>query len=251
MNVYIDIIFLYNLLGDYLCLCIVGSVLRKTSFIKKTIASIFGGLYGVMCAFENLSFLSTRVGIFIAAAVITAIAYFPFKFREFLSLYTVYIISSMLLGGGVTFFLYEGGSFSSILCMLGITSLLFYMLSSLRDRIFSKHMSCTLVYKNYSADITGFYDSGNRLFAYGGDTRVIIADESVLSVMFCKNTTAENLSEWVGKTTKIPFCGASDGIMNGFLLDYAVVEGRIYNDVFLAISNNKLKDSLILHSTMI
>ncbi len=251
MNVYIDIVFLYNLLGDYLCLCIIGSVLRKTSFIKKLIASVVGGLYGVMCTFYCFSFLSSRAYVFTVAAIITAIAYFPFRFREFLSLYAVYLISSMLLGGGIEFFLFESGNFSSVLCMTGIACLLFYMLSSLRDRIFSRHMPCLLVYRNYKAELTGFYDSGNRLFASGGDTRVIIADESVLSLMFSKNANAKNLSEWVEKVTTIPFSGASGGVMSGFLLDYAVVDGKIYNDVFLAISNNKLKDSLVLHSTMI
>lgn len=251
MNVYIDIVFLYNMLGDYLCLCITGSVLRKTSFIKKLIAAIAGGLYGVLCTFDRFLFLSSRAGVFTVAAAITAIAYFPFRFREFLSLYTVYIISSMLLAGGVELFLCEGGNYSSVLCMTGTACLLFYMLSSLRDRIFSRHMQCLLVYKNYKTELTGFYDSGNRLFASGGDKRVIIADESILSDMFCKNANAKNLSEWVENVTQIPFNGASGGVMNGFLLDYAVVDGKIYNDVFLAVSNNKLKDSLVLHSTMI
>ena len=248
---YIDIIFLFNVIGDYLCLSVIGSILRKTTIPKKIFASFTGGIYGVLCCFDSFAFLSCRTAVFIAAAIITAIAYFPFRPREFLSLYTMYLISSMLLCGGTELLVTGSGHLSFLLCMTGIAGILFYMLSSLRGHIFARHMACRLVYKGYSAELTGFYDSGNRLFSSGGDRRVIIADESVLKLMFCKNANAGNISEWVDNISEVRFCSAAGGVMRGFMLDYAVVDSKVYNDVFLAISNNNLKDSLVLHSTMI
>lgn len=251
MNVYIDLVFFFNLLGDYLCISLIGSILRKTTLPKKIFASFLGGIYGVLCCFDSLAFLSGRTAVFLSSAVITAVAYFPFRISEFLSLYMMFLMSSMLLCGGTELLITGRGHLSVLLCMSGVTGVLFYTLSSLRGHIFARHMACRLVYKGYSAELTGFYDSGNRLFCSGGDRRVIIADESVLKLMFCKNANAGNISEWVDSIKEVQFSGAAGGVMRGFMLDYAVVDSKIYNDVFLAISNNTLKDSLVLHSTML
>ena len=205
----------------------------------------------MICAIYSNSTLSSFPCVMACAAIITVIAYAPIKAKDFCGIYTAFLISSMLLSGGTMLFTSEKTYYRIILCMIGVSCLLFFALTSLRSRIYSRHMACEIVYKSYKTSLIGFYDSGNRLFASGGDLRVIIADESVLKMLFDKSTTASNLKEWADNVTEIPFCSAVSGSLVGFTIDYAIVDSKKYTDVFLAVSKVPVRDKLILHSTML
>ena len=253
MRIYIDLVFLANFFGDFLCLCLTSAVYRRISLPRRLAAAVIGGLYGAAAVLPHMGFLGLLPVKAAAAVFIAACAYLPAPPAEALRAAAVFVISSMLLCGGAEFILSNGGGGTVILTVFGAACLLCCALTALRSRIYSRYLPCEICYHKKKLRSCGFYDSGNRLILNETGMRVIVADERVLEKLFGTGACAANLAEWVGseEILRIPFYGAAGGELVGLKLDYAKVCGRRYDDVALGICENKLPDRIILHSTMV
>ncbi|MEE0944221.1 MAG: sigma-E processing peptidase SpoIIGA [Clostridia bacterium] len=253
MIIYIDLVFLLNFFGDYLCLWLSSTVYRRISVGKRVFSAFLGGLYGVAAVLPELSFLTSIACKLLGAAILAAVAYFPANAREILRAASVFCMSSMLLCGGVELAATNLSLCRLLLAVFGCACLLVCGVSLVKSRIYSRYLPCELCYLGKKVRLNGFYDSGNRLFAGDDGASVIIADERVLKKLFSPQATPLNISEWADGKNLVPvsFSGAAGGVMQGIILDYAKIDGRRYENVILAISENRLSDSLVLHSTMV
>lgn len=252
MIIYLDLVFLINFFGDFLCLWISSAVYRKISVWRRILTAVLGGLYGVAAAVPSLSFLTGIVCKLLCAALLAATAYFPAKTKEILRAASIFCISSMLLCGAVELVSANLTLCRLLLTLFGSACLLVCGISLVKSRIYARYLYCELCFCGKKVRINGFYDSGNRLTADDGES-VIIADERIIKKLVSPDATAAALSEWVDcrKLKTINFGGAADGVMLGIMLDYIKADGRKYENVILAVSENRLADNLVLHSTML
>ncbi|MBS7298508.1 MAG: sigma-E processing peptidase SpoIIGA [Eubacteriales bacterium] len=242
-----------NFLGDYLCLWLSSTVYRRISAGRRILSAFLGGIYGVAAVMPHMSFLTSIACKLLGAAILAAVAYFPTRGKEILRAAGAFVMSAMLLCGGCEFAQSNLGLCRMLLTVFGTACLLVCGLSLIKSRIYSRYLPCELCFCGKKLCINGFYDSGNRL-TWGEDgIGVIIADERILKKLISPEITASAMTEWVEnqRLTTVSFGGAAGGVMRGIILDYAKIHGRRYDGIILAISENKLADSLVLHSTMI
>lgn len=200
----------------------------------------------------GFSFLTSIACKLLCAAILAAVAYFPAKTKEILRAASIFCISSMLLCGAVELVSANLTLCRLLLTLFGSACLLVCGISLVKSRIYSRYLYCELCFCGKKVRTNGFYDSGNRLIADSGEC-VIVADERILKKLVSPEATAAALSEWVDsqRLKAVNFGGAAEGVMLGITLDYIKADGRKYENVILAVSENRLADNLVLHSTMI
>lgn len=253
MIIYIDLVFLINFFGNYLCLWLSSTVYRRIPRGRMVFSAVLGGLYGVASVLPSLGFLTSIAFKLLGAAILAAVAYLPASIKETVRSASVFCMSSMLLCGGVEFVSANLTLCRLLLVLFGSACLLVCGISAIKSKIYSRYMPCELSYLGKKLHITGFYDSGNRLTVGDDGANVIIADERILKKLFSPDATAFNINEWVESERLVPvrFSGAAGGLMQGIILDYVKVDGRRYENIILAVSENSLADTLVLHSTMV
>ena len=89
MKIYIDLIFLVNFIGDFLCLWLASALTRRIPFVRMLIAAAVGGIFGVAAALPGLGALSSIVARTVFAAFITVCACAPAPWKELLKSATI------------------------------------------------------------------------------------------------------------------------------------------------------------------
>lgn len=248
MTVYADLIFFAEFFGDFLCLTLASRLCGRISVPRRAFAAALGGIYGVCATLPHMTYL--RGGAAKAAFLLfmSAAALVPCSGGELLRGAVCFVLSSMLLSGGAQLLAASGGV-RLYAALFGICCVMLCALSMLRGRIFARYMPCVFCLGKKRICACGFYDSGNKLYS-GGDRRVIVADERLFGRIFGAEVTAANLCEFVD-TEEIAYDGVCGGTLIGVRLDRVIVGGRRYDDVVLALSQKKIEDRIVLHSTMI
>lgn len=248
MTVYADLIFFAEFFGDFLCLTLASQLCGRISVPRRVLAAALGSVYGVCATLPQLWYLHGGAAKAIILVLMSAAALVPCSGGELLRGTVCLVLSSMLLSGGAQLLAASGGV---RLCaaLFGICCITLCALSMLRGRIFARYMPCVLCLGKKRICVCGFYDSGNKLYS-GGDRRVIVADERLFARLFGTGVTAANLCEFAD-TEEIAYDGVCGGKLVGVRLDRVFVGGRRYDDVVLALSQKKIADRIVLHSTMI
>ncbi|MDO4618290.1 MAG: sigma-E processing peptidase SpoIIGA [Clostridia bacterium] len=250
MRIYIDLIFLFDFFADYLSLWISSALYIKTPRIRRILASAIGGGYAVSAAFFPV--LGNIFIKFLVAVLISSVAFLPRKTHEFIRCSALYIVSSMLLSGGVMLALPKPGVVRIILAVLGVGCIMVAGISLFKSKIYAKYLPCEIRFDGKRVRTAGFYDSGNRLMVAEGLRKVIVVDLRVVRRLISPLVTAENLTEFLPdeKLVKISYQAPNPSEMMAFLPDSVKVNGILYDDVVLAVSETELEMGVVLHSTM-
>ncbi len=253
MIIYLDLIFLSNFFGDYLCLCLTNIIYAKIPLWRRLLSATAGGIYGVIVCLPHTAFLSSLPAKAVAGVILAVICYAPARTFSIIRAAGVIIISSMLLCGGCELIAAKQTQLSIMLSLFASACLIYCSAAWLRSQVYARHLGCTLCRNGKKLHISGFYDSGNRLCFGSESNRVIVADERVLKSLINKDASLSNLREWLSESEilQIPFSGAAGGTLVGITLDYAKIDGRRYDDVVLGICENRIDEKIILHSTMV
>ncbi len=244
MIIYADIIFMANFFGDFLCLWLCSALYRRIPVWKRAFAAALGGIYGVAAAVAGIELLGNIWAKAVFALPIGAAAYMPANIKEIARGTAAFCVASFFLSGAVAFVGISGGALRMTLAVFGTACIILCFISLMKSRIYARYMSCELIFDGRKVRYTGFYDSGNRLISGKGGERVIIADERLVKKLLPSPPAPERVID-------VPFVSCASGMMKGVKLDYAKIDGRIYDDVVLAISETRLADGLVLHSTMV
>ncbi|MBP1930668.1 sigma-E processing peptidase SpoIIGA [Ammoniphilus resinae] len=102
MTVYIDIIFLYNFLIDWILLWSTTFVLKhRVKWYRLTIGSGIGALYTIVLFFPSLSALYTFLSKLLLAAVMVFSTFGYHRIRVFLQRLLIFYLVSFVMGGGL------------------------------------------------------------------------------------------------------------------------------------------------------
>lgn len=272
MIVYLDIVFLENVVMNYIIL-IATSLISKNriKLIPLFLASIIGALYAIlnfilpMNTLENIFFK-----IFISIVMIK-ISFVDLKIRKFLTALIMFYLTSLTFGGASFMVMFLNIKNEVMYgALLGFV-LIFIVSKTIKKRIIDTNLFCELeiFYDGKSSKIKTLVDTGNLLKEPISNEDVIIVEKESLKTFIndkvlreIKNIINGNLLGDVDeeiyryKFKVIPFTslGNDNGILLGFKPDYIKVysddEEMVKNDIFVGIYDGKLS-SVNAYSSLI
>lgn len=263
-TIYIDRLFVLNLVIDYLLLLgtarVCGHRLRRWRYL---IAAAAGALYAVFSVMPHSDFL-TEAPIKLAAGVFMAIIAFGSEERFFRSSVVFFSVSAFF-GGAV--WAVSGGNGSDIkntlylpvsmpvlalsfgLCYAAL-SLAFCRLGKTGGR---KVHKVNITLSDRSIELRALEDSGNTLFDPISGSSVLIASADTLLPLFPDCAEALMLidpaDQLTALTTRygerfrlIPYTavGTRNGMLTAFRPDLLVIDGKIRDDIVTAVSTSHI-----------
>ncbi len=228
-ELYIDVLFLENLILDYLLLCLVRRILGCFTTKRRIWLAAFLGSasFCVLCWF---SLLGTAPGMLIShlglSVLMVKLAYRIRGYRPLLQAVAMLYLCSLLLGGIVIWMQEQLGDHSApfwVLAALGLVllNLGMRMLFTFRRK---RAVLCqaVLLYRGSCRKLTGLWDTGNRLYDPLHQKPVSVVEKRMLE----PEIDQEEL------LFPIPFhsVGKADGMLQAVMADYLTIEmeGKTY-----------------------
>lgn len=276
MTVYIDVLFIINLVVNYFILLAVSSLLhRQDKRLRILLGAIFGAFYSVFMFFPQVQFLYSAVLKLLASIAIVLISYRGRSIKMYIKLLLYFFLISMLFGGvmyAVQYFaappmlsVRNGVAYMSISPLfLIITSAVCYALIHLISRFFHRDVHTNDIYEieiavgGVIAKMHALLDNGNDLYDTLSGTPVIIVEYSKieklipepLRISFKTGKMADaDVLESTGFSKRfrvIPYgsVGSIGGILPAFRPDTLFIKnsGKTYSDVLTGVTNRRLSD---------
>lgn len=273
--VYIDSLFLLNLLLDYLLLRVSARICGQyVPMLRLTLGALFGALYAV-CAFLPRCGFLTHPLIKIMVGILLALIAFGGR-RRLLRLTGVFFICSCALGGGVLMISMLGNSgltFSNgipatsldvkvlLLSAAGIYLILTVCMRCLGrySKLSREVVPVTLVLEGRSVKVDALVDTGNTLCDPLSDARVMVAEWESVQPLFSGKVSLEEralkepavcagrLSMLLGegRVRLLPYraVGVEAGMLLAIRVDKALIGGEKEERLLVALCPGKLAEN--------
>lgn len=255
MTLYVDIIFLENLIMNSIIILATGIILKNTQRIWRNIVSSgIGAIFAILIYTSNFKIYSNIILKVILSVVIVYIAFKPANIRSFLKHIIIFYLTSFTFGGvafALLYFvrpqdiLFQNGALigtypikmilaGGILGFIIIT----FAFKNIKGKLTRKDMMCTVIIGN--TRITAIVDTGNFLKDPITKMPVLIVEREMLKGIFPEiilenatdivNGKEIELGEYSSKLRVIPY--KSIGKENGLLLGIKAKNIRIvYQDI--------------------
>ncbi len=247
IKIYIDVLFVFNLLLNYLVLCTTGLLLKMR--VKKRrlfLVSALGALYAVLSFFASDSYLFGLFFKLIIGALMAAITFKPARFKIFVKYICTFYATVFVLGGMAFAFFYFSNSAASlgavyrngtlyinlpVYLLLPLCFLCYGLLNAtfaVGKKLSSRHKQVykiRFLYHGNSHILHAYYDSGNLLTEKKSGKGVIVAEWESVRRLFPRTTFSELLKKQ--DITTIPYRtlqGRSS--LPAFLPNEMYIEGR-------------------------
>lgn len=273
MTLYIDIIFLENIIMNYIILFATGLIiLKKVKHIRILISSIIGSSYSVMLYITKLEIYDNQIVKFILSVVMVYVAFTPKDIKKMIKNIIIFYLTSFCFGGAAYYLLYNvspeqikningvmTGEYPIKIAILG--GILGFFIINIAFKIVKNRIDKTSIiydieigYKEKQVGLKVLLDTGNLLVEPISKAPVVIVDSEKLkqildlsSLEIMRNAKIENidsLEEDLKLRCRIlPFSsvGKNNGIMIGFKPDYIKVyeEEKIIKEVIVGVCSNK------------
>lgn len=275
MTVYVDIIFLENLLMNSIILFATAIILKAPIKIVRTIiSSTIGSIYAIIIYVSNMQIYSNLFLKVALSAVMVYVAYKPLKSKVFFKSLMIFYLTSFTFGG-VTFaliyfvrpqdILFENGvligiSPIKIIITGGIFGFIIITISfkNIKGKLTKKDMLCdiTILQDNKSLKTKAIIDTGNLLTDPITKLPVIIVEKDKLVGIFPKDIIENTMSfingndvkqeEYLCKMRIIPFksLGRENGLLLGIKVDGVIINyqnnDNFIKDIIVGIYERKL-----------
>lgn len=268
-TVYIDILFLVNLIIDYFLISAVSSLRRlKINRLRQLLSAAFGGLYSCLAFFPTLSPLYSVIGKIVVSAVMTLIA-FPIKTAKnlFLNFACLHIASALFAGlvmGTELLFSPKNMLISNGEIYINIsafTLIIFaaaaYLLMLLFSRVFKLRRGeelseLRITFMGKTAQMTALFDSGNRLTDPLTGAKVIVVSLESVKTLVPRHVFSNNgdisLAEGTSiehRVCAVPFSALSGkGVLPAFRPDKVEINGKeIYEKTVIAVKDGTINEN--------
>ena len=243
MTIFIDLVFILNLILDYLLLLVVNIVLRRFVSLKRVFVGALFGSLTIFFLFIELSSIALFI-LKIITSIIMIFLTFGYKNIKYTIKNLCYLyFTSILLGGflyylntefslkneGLLFF-YDGLSINYIFILIISPIILFFYIKQNKEmkNLYNNYYLVTIYFndKEY-LELNGFYDTGNRLQDPYFHKPIIIVNENDLFNKY-------NYIYVPYKTV------SSKGLMRCFKVNKILFNKTEYKNVLIGISDNKI-----------
>lgn len=282
-NIYIDVIFLENLIMNYLILWSTAKLLKERySKIKLIFASALGAFYAVFMYFPQFDYFYSFFYKIFFSIIIIIVAYTPKKISLFFRIAGVFYLLSFVFGGaafGLYFIINGLKADNSGVLFIGSFPVIILFISSGISYIFIKYfwsfVHCkikrekTLVQLIIDFDgdkvfSTALVDTGNSLYEPISKIPVIVVEYDLLkdimpnNIQSVLNLNTEDLktitsvisnSKWMSRFRVIPFksLGKESGLLIGFTPDKVNIsydnKNIVLEKIVIGIYNKKLSNN--------
>lgn len=255
MTLYVDIIFLENLIMNSIIILATGIILKNTQRIwRNLVSSGIGAIYAILIYTSNFKIYSNIILKVILSVVIVYIAFKPANIRSFLKHIIIFYLTSFTFGGVAFALLYFvrpqdilfqnevliGTYPIKMILAGGILGFIIitFAFKNIKGKLTRKDMMCTVIIGN--TRITAIVDTGNLLKDQITKMPVLIVEREMLKGIFPEiilenatdivNGKEIELGEYSSKLRVIPY--KSIGKENGLLLGIKAKNIRIvYQDI--------------------
>ncbi|AAM24840.1 sporulation protein [Caldanaerobacter subterraneus subsp. yonseiensis KB-1] len=263
---YLDILFLENLLINYVILSLTQRFSRKYSTpFKLLLGAFIGAGYVLIFFLTPYSFFREFLAKFLLSLLIIYMAFSPETLKEFFRILSVFYLVSFAMGGTIFALLYAvKGRETALPVGIGFAALLLFLNW---DYVVKKAKQDKMKYEIYieifgkKVKTYGFVDTGNKLFdPLSNLPVVVVAYSSVKSLLpydleefvaegkidFGKVLEIIKDEKWHSRIGIIPFSGVgTKGLLLGIRPDRLIINGKEIKDVMLGISTDKMEFALL------
>ncbi len=277
MTFYIDVIFIENIIMNYIIILTAGMICKSDiKQIRIFISSILGALYAVMLYLLKSPIYTNQMTKLLLSIVMVYIAFSAPNIKAMLKQLLIFYLTSFCFGGTAYYLLYcvnpnliksvNGifiGTYPIKIAILGGILGFFVINISfkiIKNRLTKKDMlyDIEIFYKEKKLNIKVILDTGNLLTEPITNTPVLIVEENKVNKIIPKDileslekmlhgNTLDEIDEDLKKRCSIiPFSsiGKSNGIMLGFRPDYIKIhmqsKEEIRKKVLIGIYQNKI-----------
>ena len=241
MIIYVDVIFILNIFLDFVLLMSVSVILTRHVKIKRIImGSIVGGV-SIFILFINISsIISFIFKLFLG--ILMSIVTFGYKNIKytFNNLFYLYTLSFSV--GGVMYLLMEKGIYNYLVLIIGFIVVLFMFVKqskSYQDN-YSNYHKVEIYIKEKKYSLTGFLDTGNKLYDTYKHRPVIIVNKKINynfeDIIYVPCITINN-----------------ESILKCLKTDKVIIDNHVFTNYLVGLSNKNINlDGIdcILHSKM-
>ncbi|MBZ4644982.1 MAG: hypothetical protein PWR27_640 [Petroclostridium sp.] len=257
--VYVDILFIVNLLINYMLLWTTGKISKKQmSVIRLLIGSLIGAIYAVIMFFPAFKIYYTVIAKIIFSMALIAITFNIEKVKDFFRVLAIFYVVSFTFGGtalGLFYFTNVGAFIGAILSngviyftlpwkVLVISSFIAYIIIRITWQVFYKKISkenmfipLLIMFDNKSICVNALIDTGNSLYDPISNFPVVVVEFQAIKDLLPEdiqkifNECSENdlsliskimsNSVWISRFRLIPFSslGKENGMLIGFKPD--------------------------------
>lgn len=270
ITIYIDVIFLENLIMNSIILYATAIILKiKPKMIKIIISSAIGSIYAIITYITEIEIYTSVILKTILAIIIVYIAFNPQNIKKMLKEVAIFYLTSFVFGGATLYLIYyikpqeifiKNGMFVGtyilkVILLGGIFALIIIKISSkiIKDKINPKDIYCNIKIKidNKIIETKGMIDTGNLVKEPITNTPVVILESTLLEKALptiilnnLENILSGDLSQipkeiqekYISKLRCIPF--SSLGKQNGMLLGIKADEIEVETEYEKKVSNN-------------
>lgn len=258
MEIYLDVVFLENIVMNYLILLVAAKFSkRKTSSLRLFLGALIGALYVVVLIIPGMKAYYTTLAKFALSLVIVAVVFSPEKVGAFLKTLAMFYVSTFIFAGAAFAFLYlnHSGGFvqNGIIHVFWRSKWTMLFLSIITAGIVVRVFWEVLQYKfvkeklliplkiffeSKRIDLAALVDTGNSLHDPITNMPVIIVEFRAIREILPKEiqsifdeskendlnsiTKVVSNSKWFSRFRLIPFTslGKENGMLIGFKPDY-------------------------------
>ena len=270
ITIYIDVIFLENLIMNAIILYATGILLKvKPKFIRVMLSSVIGSAYAIITYVTEISIYTSIMFKVILAIIMVYVAFNPQNFKRMLKQVVIFYLTSFVFGGVALYLIYYirpqdilmkngmfAGDYALKVIMLGaIVGFIAIKISIkiIKTKINSKDMYCKIKFKldGKNVETKAMIDTGNLAKEPITNTPVVIVESSLLEEVLpnkilnnLENILGGDLSQiseemqekYISKLRCIPF--SSLGKQNGMLVGIKAEEIEVETEDEKKSSNN-------------
>lgn len=277
MTFYIDVIFLENIMMNYIILFATGLIIKNNmKQMKLILSSSIGAMYAIMSYISKVEMYENTIIKFLLSIVMLYIAFKPNNIKKMFKNIVIFYLTSFCFGGAAYYLLYHispeqiqnmngilTGSYPIKIAILGgilgffILNIGFKVIKNRIDKN-SIFYQAKIVYKERNISVKVILDTGNLLIEPITRIPVMLIEAEQLkellgaeNIAIIKNGLSNNFEgleeELKLKCRIIPFSsiGKNNGLLVGFKPDYIsiyndVEDEKIIKEVMIGICNNKI-----------
>lgn len=241
MIIYLDLVFFLNIFLDFILLMSVSVVLtRNVSFKRIILGSIIGGGSTFILFFSISSIILFLIKLFLGfLMVLVTFGYHSLKYT-YNSLFYLYTISFSI--GGVLYLLMNKGYYNYLILIIGFLVVSYLYVKQIKKfkNNYSDYYQVKVYLKKQILKLTGYLDTGNKLYDNYKNRPVIITSKKIMY----------DLEDII----YVPYVSLNDEkILKCLKVDKIIINNKVFNNYLIGLSDKKIQIdgvNCILHSKM-
>lgn len=240
MKVYLDLIFLLNIVLDFILLISVSIVLSRNVSLKRLFLGSIGGGLSTFILFFNVSSFVLLIFKFILGILMCLITFSYKNIKYTLNNIFYLYINSFIIGGGLT--LIKDYYYSYIILIIGFLVITCFYIKGLKKYHdnYSNYYNVFVYLNGNIYNFTGYLDTGNKLFDPYKNRPIILISKKI--------------PYEIDDVIYVPYVSLNNkSVVKCLKVEKIVINNKTFKNYLVGLSDNKFHiDGVdcILHSKM-